>query len=196
MNQLIKEMRDTARELLSSGTVKTVIGWAKGSRWYLTPPVFLNNAEEVDRLYYDQFAVNNLTGYLLDYRDSDDKIAVFVKGCDSRGIIRLIQDNQINQDRVVVIGVPCGGMLDKAEVKDHRNPHVLSLLPKCLECRYPNPVYANITVGGVRVCHEPGEPTGNVLNLLTAKNVGSKKNERFSNVREIMAMDSEEKYEF
>lgn len=34
-----------------------------------------------------------------------------VKGCDSRAIYRLVQDNIISRDRVVVIGIPCSGQL-------------------------------------------------------------------------------------
>lgn len=140
MKQLTEQMQEIARELLISGEVKTVIGWEKGSRWYLSPPVFIRKVEDVGRLCYDPFAVFNLSGYLLDYRDKDEKVALFAKGCDSLGVMRLLQDHQIMRENVVVIGVPCSGMFDKVYVRDEKTPHGLPLLSKCSECRSPNPV--------------------------------------------------------
>ncbi|MDI6880138.1 MAG: 4Fe-4S dicluster domain-containing protein [Desulfitobacteriaceae bacterium] len=147
MKQLIAQMQEIARELLETGIVQTVIGWEKGSRWYLSPPVFVRKPEDAGRLWYDQFAVPNLSGYLLDYRNKNEKVAVFVKGCDSRSVVRLIQDNQVRKENIVAIGVPCAGMRDQSAVNDEKEPHELPLLSKCLQCRYPNPVYADRTVG-------------------------------------------------
>lgn len=196
MNQLTKEMRDIARELLSSGEVKGVFGWTKGSRWYLTPPLFITSAEDVDKLHYDEFAVNNLTGLLLDYRNSDDKLAVFVKGCDSRGIVRLLQDNQAKKENLVIIGVPCPGMKDKGGVKDQKNAHDLPLLSKCQECAYPNPVIADKTIGGVTVSADPGAATGATAQDAAKNGVGAKQADRFARIKEIEAMSPDEKYAF
>ncbi|MBC9783211.1 4Fe-4S dicluster domain-containing protein [Heliobacterium chlorum] len=196
MNQITKEMRDLARELLASGEVKGLIGWTKGSRWYLTPPLFITRPEEAEQLYFDQFAVNNLTGLLLDYRYGDDKIALFVKGCDSRGIVRLLQDHQIKREKVLVIGVPCMGMSDKKAVTDPRQPVELPLLDKCLECRYPNPVIADRLIGGALVSGEPSEPKGLTASEAAKRGVGSKQADRFAQVKAIEAMSADEKYAF
>lgn len=149
MKRLIEPMQEVARELLETGMVQTIIGWEKGSRWYLSPPVFVRKPEDTGRLWFDQFAVSNLSGYLLDFRDKNERVAVFVKGCDSRSIVRLLQDNQIQKENVVVIGIPCSGMRDQSAVKDEITPHELPLLPKCSQCCYPNPVYADRSVGEV-----------------------------------------------
>ncbi|CAA7603351.1 4Fe-4S ferredoxin-type, iron-sulphur binding domain protein [Acididesulfobacillus acetoxydans] len=194
MNQpLIIEMRTIAQKLLAARTVGTIIGWEKGSRWYLTPPAFIHNEDQVDRLYFDRFAVNNLAKYLLDYRDSDEKVAVFVKGCDSRGIIRLIQDNQVKKENIIVIGLPCAGMYDRAKVEDPENPHDLPLLNKCLECRYPNPVYADRLVGEVSVSSESGRPTGTYSGFATAQSVGSRADRRFEAVDTLNNLPSGQK---
>ncbi|KAB2954566.1 4Fe-4S ferredoxin [Heliorestis acidaminivorans] len=196
MNSLIKEMQALAQELLASGEVKGVFGWTKGSRWYLTPPLFIQKAEDAIKLHYDEFAINNLTSLLLDYRNSDDKIAIFVKGCDSRGILRLIQDKQVNPEKVLVIGLPCPGMVDKEAVKDQRHVHDLPLLRKCQECRYPNPVLADRTLGDVQVTKEPGVPIGITAERAIQKGVGSKGKERYQEVKEIEALSADEKYAF
>ncbi|MZP28887.1 4Fe-4S ferredoxin [Heliobacterium undosum] len=195
--KLTQEMGDLARDLLASGEVKGVFGWTKGSRWYLTPPVFITKPEEADQLCYDEFAVNNLTGLLLDFRDSQDKIAIFVKGCDSRGIVRLVQDNQLKRENVLVIGVPCPGMGDKGAVTDHRQAQELPLLAKCLECRYPNPVLADRTIGGVTVTTEPSAaPSGATAEAAKGRGVGSKQADRFAQVEAIEKMSPDERSAF
>jgi len=191
--QLTTEMRQIAKRLLSSHTVGTIIGWEKGSRWYLTPPAFITDENEIDRLYYDQFAVNNLAIYLLDSRHSDKKVAVFVKGCDSRGIIRLIQDHQLKKEQLMVIGIPCAGMFDKTKVIDPKHPHELPLLNKCLECRYPNPVCADEVLGEVSVLPESSRPTGISARVATAHLVGTRSDQRFERVEKLDLLPSEEK---
>ena len=39
------------------------------------------------------------------------RTAVIAKGCDSRAIGELIKENQIARERLVIIGVPCEGMV-------------------------------------------------------------------------------------
>ncbi|QGG47804.1 4Fe-4S dicluster domain-containing protein [Heliorestis convoluta] len=196
MKELIKEMQAVAQQLLASGEVKGVLGWTKGSRWYLTPPLFIQSVEEVEKLHYDEFAVNNLTSLLLDYRNSDEKIAIFVKGCDSRGILRLIQDKQVQKEKVHIIGLPCFGMVDKEAVQDHRNRHNLPLLNKCQECRYPNPVLADQALGAVTITKEPARPTGLTAEVANQKGVGQKAEARYEQVQAIEAMSADEKYDF
>lgn len=192
--QLTTEMRKIAQSLLSSHTVETIIGWEKGSRWYLTPPTFITQENEIDRLYYDQFAVNNLAKYLLDYRDSNKKVAIFTKGCDSRGIIRLIQDHQLKKEQIMVIGIPCAGMFDKMKVKDPIHSHELPLLDKCLECRYPNPVYADKVLGEVSVLTEPSRPTGVGAKEATAHLVGTRSELRFEKIKKLNSLPAEQRF--
>ena len=191
--QLTNEMREIAKRLLSSHTVGTVIGWEKGSRWYLTPPTFITQENDVVRLCYDQFAVNNLAKYLLDFRSTDMRVAVFVKGCDSRGVVRLIQDHQLSKDQVLVIGIPCAGMLDKTKVNDPKQPHELPLLEKCLECRYPNPVYADEVLGGVSVLNQTSKPNGISTEVTTVQHVGTLHGQRFEKVDQLDLLSSEQK---
>lgn len=82
----VQQLRDRAKELLESGEVKYVFGWRKGTFWYQSPPVIISKAEDADKLIWDEFCLNNLSKYLLDYKNLDGKIAIFVKGCDSRGL--------------------------------------------------------------------------------------------------------------
>lgn len=196
MNALTVQMREIARNLLTEGRVDMVLGWEKGSRWYLSPPAFVKREDAVERLICDEFAVNDLSVYLLDWRDSKEKVALFVKGCDSRGVVRLLQDNQIERDRVVIIGVPCVGKLDKAAVTDEFSPHELPLLAKCRECTHPNPVLADHVIDQIEVPQAVSRPIGSAMEETTASTMGSEADGRFEPVKKIMALSANERRNF
>ena len=44
------------------------------------------------------------------------KVGIVVKGCDSRSVVELLQENLINRDDVTVFAMPCEGTLDMARV--------------------------------------------------------------------------------
>ncbi len=128
-----------ARELLESGQVKVVIGFENGPRPYQARPAFIRRAEDVERLVWSPFCIANLAKYLLDKRLSGQKVAVVAKGCDSRGLVRLIRDQQLKRDDVYILGVPCGGMIDRAK------PDVVA--ERCLFCEHQNPVIQDEMIG-------------------------------------------------
>jgi len=96
-----------------------------------------------------------------------------VKGCDERSVIGLIQEDQIARDQVVILGVPCSGVIDPgavaaltdgavvAEVAQEGATLVLRLgsgeeicaqLPDlihagCRECPVRNPRHADYLIG-------------------------------------------------
>lgn len=142
MNALTDKMRSLGRDLLAKGEVQRLIGWEKGSLWYHSPPVFVERPEDAEKLVWDEFCVNNLSKYLLDERAKEGKTGLFVKGCDSRGVNRLIQDQQIKRDQVYLIGIACPGVKDPAQAAnlpaDKRGE--LPLAGKCAGCTHPEPV--------------------------------------------------------
>ena len=144
---ITEKMRTAAKDLLEKGEVTTVIGWEKGTFWYNSTPVFISKPEEVDRLVFDEFCANNLAKYLMDYRNAEGKTAVFVKGCDARGVNRLVQDYQVNRDKVFLIGIPCSGMKEAPKTAEKQDSSKLPLLKKCQECATPNPVVYDLLLG-------------------------------------------------
>ena len=108
-SQITAKLREECRRLLETGTVHTVIGFARGSLPDRTVPVFITNPKDVEHLTWNPFCAANLSKYLLDHRRPGGKAAIIVKGCDSRGIVRLLQDNQILRDQVHILGIPCRG---------------------------------------------------------------------------------------
>ncbi len=147
MVDLTLELRKTAKELLEKGEVKLVMGWEKGNFPYSTTPVFIDKPEEADRLVWDEYCTNNLALYMLDYKHIDGKVAIFVKGCDSRGINRLIQDKQLDRGKVILIGLSCPGMKDEKIAKKLGPNADIPMAQKCQECRYPDPVVYDSFLG-------------------------------------------------
>ncbi|HBT47496.1 MAG TPA: 4Fe-4S ferredoxin [Peptococcaceae bacterium] len=184
MSRIQERMRARARELLAQGTVQMVIGWEKGTFWYLSPPVFITDAGECDRLVWDEFCANNLAKYLLDYKHTEDKIALFVKGCDARGVVRLLQDNQIEREKVYLIGIKCPGMKDGrlADALGEERRHEVPLVAKCRFCTHPEPVIFDELLG---------EDEG-----AAARDAAAAAEGRFAEVEKVEAMSPDERYTF
>ena len=128
MKTIEEQIREIARRLLGEGRVEMVIGYEKGSLPLRSTPVFIRDPEEVGRLVWDPFCENNLTNYLLRYRDRLDagkRIAVVGKGCDVRSMVNHLAEKQIKRDQVVIIGVPCAGMVDHRKVAEEVAPGVI-----------------------------------------------------------------------
>ena len=111
MNELVKAMRDTAARLLNDKEVALVLGYEAGSVSFRTAPAFIQHAEDASRLVWNPFCTNNLATYLPELKGVG-RIAVMAKGCDARSIATLIQEHQIPREQVMILGIPCVGMID------------------------------------------------------------------------------------
>ena len=110
------KIQEVARDLLHKREVDLVIGFELGSLPLRFTPCFIRDENEVERLVWNSFCVNNLAKYLV---KRPEKVAIVAKGCDVRTIIELIKENQISRDRVVIIGVPYhDGMVDRRRIED------------------------------------------------------------------------------
>ena len=170
------KMRDIAVELLESGKATIVIGWEKGALPYQSTPVMIRSAKDADKLIWDEYCQQNLSTYLIDYIYTDEKVAIFAKGCDTRAYNRLIQDNRIKKENSIVIGIPCTGMKNAREAAKLSADAEVPMANACKECRYPNPVTYDYILG------DPVTP------WCTTRD--------FSDVEAIEAMSADEKYAF
>lgn len=178
MNQeaIQTKMRQRAKELLNSGAVTMVLGWEAGTFWYQSTPILIRQAEDADKLVWNDFCQNNLSKYLLDFRFTNEKIALFLKGCDSRAFNRLLQDKQIEREKTYIIGIPCEGMKDHRLAQSKNEGDDLPLAKICQSCRYPNPViYDELLI-------EEVTPRQKIVD--------------FSDVEAIERMSADERYEF
>lgn len=103
--------RNRAKELLSNGEVKLVIGYTGGTTSDRRRPVFVSSSADVDRLVLDSLCIANLSGYLVtEGLLSDEKrVAVFLRPEGIRSINILAAENQLNPDQVVIFGFEPAG---------------------------------------------------------------------------------------
>ncbi|MGB9904030.1 MAG: Coenzyme F420 hydrogenase/dehydrogenase, beta subunit C-terminal domain [Desulfotomaculales bacterium] len=180
MQELTRAIQEAAQKLLQNKEVELVIGFAEGSLPLRNTPCFVRRPEEAQKLVWGYGCENNLATFV---RRRPEKVAVVAKGCDSRSIVELIKENQIDREKLVIIGVPCRGMLDRkkigrllagkelleAEVNGGQvllkgkgftetAPVERLLHDSCLNCRHPNPVLADILLGEPVPVREAGVP--------------------------------------
>jgi ferredoxin len=110
MLEYIDKIREISKRLLDEGRVDMVIGFRKGTLPMMNEPFYVKTSGEVSKLVWDSNCGINLANYLTDRKE---KIAVIAKGCDSRNIVTHIIENKIKRDKLVIIGVPCKGMIDR-----------------------------------------------------------------------------------
>ena len=163
-------MKDKAKELLASGDVKAVIGYKAGSVPFKCAPCFAETAEDAERLVWNPTCVNNLSVYLPS-AVKQGKVAVVVKPCDAKSVVELLKEHQIERENVVVICVPCPGVLNAdalagVDLRDVRSiewrdgglavitssgetmiPAEKAFAEKCLSCELGNPEIADVNLG-------------------------------------------------
>ncbi len=113
----IGEIRAHARTLLEEGRVQGVLGYRRGSAGAMAEPAYVTDPAEVDSLVWDPTCVHNLALNLVNQRKrlvaerSGDQrpIAIVAKGCDSRAVAVLLQENKFSRADVHIIGVSCEG---------------------------------------------------------------------------------------
>ena len=179
MSQLTREIREAARTLLRDKQVQVVIGFEEGSLPLRGRPCFIRKAEDVDRLVWSGFSEISVARYMVKRKE---KAALVAKGCDSRALVELIKENQVSRDQVIVIGVPCEGMIDRTrveaevghktivEVKETEDRLTLKgrgfekvldrrefLYERCKTCGHRNPALCDVPVG--QSIEEKGQDT-------------------------------------
>lgn len=106
------ELINTIQKVLNQGETDLVLGWKINDRTGTAVPARFYSAEEAGAAVFDATCVHNLAVYLP--RLKDKKVGIVVKACDSRSVVQLIAEHEVNHESVTVIGVTCspGGMLD------------------------------------------------------------------------------------
>jgi ferredoxin len=168
MQKISSLIQDAAKKLLAENKVDLVVGFAKGSLPLRSTPYFARSEAEAGNLIWNQYCENNLANYL---RKREERVAVVAKGCDVRAIVALIKENQIDREKLYIIGVPCAGMIDnkkaqkllgqevleavvegetvtlKGTTGDQQAPTSELLYDSCIRCAYGNPVIHDELVG-------------------------------------------------
>jgi formate dehydrogenase subunit beta len=114
MSETEQKLRNEARALLEQGRVDYIIGYEAGSLKFTTTPLITKDKDDTDRLVINPFITNNLSVFL---GDVNSRAGIVAKGCDSRSIVSLIQDQQLSREDVFIIGVPCSGIIDLNKIE-------------------------------------------------------------------------------
>lgn len=179
----VEELRAYAAGLLKEGKVKAVIGYRQGTAGVLPEPCVITDAAEAGSLVWTPASLHNLSLYLVKDRKAqalsktpDNRpLGIVAKGCDSRAVAVLLQENFFKREDVVVIGVSCentgvidprklsaklkGKVPNKVEFKDNDSYAVTlggkeTVIPahelmadRCLECREAFPAVHDVMYG-------------------------------------------------
>ena len=169
MDNMENSIQEIAKRLLSDEEVDLIIGYERGTTPLRASPFFINEEGDIHKLIWDPTCNINLSKYLL---DREERIGIVAKGCDARSIIVCITEGQIEREKVVIIGVPCLGVIDrrkveaelddreileatvtdeqigvKGEVYEQVLPTRSFLCDSCQSCRHRNPPIYDVLVG-------------------------------------------------
>ena len=113
-NAAVNELKQAIKDKLPE--LNCVIGWQQGYDGAHATPLFMKTPEDVDKLSWGPFNVMNPAVYLPLFKG--EKTGVVVKGCDSRSVVELLQENLIKREDVLIFALPCEGTLDIARVNE------------------------------------------------------------------------------
>jgi ferredoxin len=160
------------RRLLADGVVEVVVAFKPGDTPLHPQPAFFTNVDEVENLVYDGLCQNNLATFL-NRLPKTKKIGMLVRGCENRSVNALIVEKQKSRENMVLVGVPCEGIIDWRKIVEHVGEAVLAvhensdevtvetregqfnlsrnelLHASCLRCAHRNPISADILIGDV-----------------------------------------------
>lgn len=109
-------LKKLIKKLLREKTVNLVIGYGSSQYPFRTEPLLINKEEQVAALTWNPFCGNNLARYLKYYKNTQHKIALMVKGCDSRAVQVLLKEDQIKRERLYLIGLSCPGLVNREKL--------------------------------------------------------------------------------
>jgi len=164
-----KQLRETAKKLLAEKKVDLIIGYEAGTLPLRTRPTFIRQPNDAKRLIWNSNCENNLSNYL---KTVKGKVGIVSKGCDTRSIIGFIKERQVDRENILIIGIPCLGMIDRKKVgenldgkellegiedgsqiilkgegfKEKINKEKL-LHESCKSCKHRNPVLYDVLIG-------------------------------------------------
>lgn len=117
----INQVQAEAKRILAEGLVDEVVAFKPGTLPMKAQPAFISAPQDAAILIMDGFCQNNLAVYLRE-RSKTKRVGLVCRGCESRAVIALTLERQIQRENLYLIGVPCEGILDwkkiQAEVED------------------------------------------------------------------------------
>lgn len=104
------KLRERAAALLSEGAVSLIIGYEEGTR--KPRPLFCRNIESTQKLILDSRCIHNLAVYITKKElVGKERFAVTATISTLRSIMQLYVENQLSEDRLLVLTVDLSGEL-------------------------------------------------------------------------------------
>ncbi|HDN83577.1 MAG TPA: hypothetical protein ENG50_04350 [Candidatus Altiarchaeales archaeon] len=98
-------------------------------------PGIISSITEVESLVWNRKLKTLLATYLKKI-DKNEKVCIIGKGCDSRAILELMKENQVERDNIFIIGVCCEGMLNENN----------ELFDACKRCKTKMPIIYDVLI--------------------------------------------------
>lgn len=211
MEAITRSIQQTAASLLAEKKVDLVLGFTPGERANQSVPFVATTPEAAGQLHWDPFCEKALAAYLMEESYQNKRVAVVMKGCDARALQLMITESRVEREQVVILGVPCPGMItrDKLEAVVGEPLHQLAVTwnsegitvtgqkethslrydqvasPFCLACQHPTPPLSEEDY-----LMEGSEEKA----LLQGATVS--REEAFTDIAAIERMDESQRYEF
>ena len=157
MKEAQDKLRKTARDLFEADKVDMFIGHEQGTIRSSSRPCVVRNADETANLVWNRYCHNNLAVYLPRFIKSKPpirgqevklpRVGIAAKSCEIRSILHLTREKQINRDHLLIISMPCQGMLEPAD-RSGDSFHEERLVEACAECASPVTDNADIIIEG------------------------------------------------
>lgn len=104
---MLEKVRNISRSLLEEKRADGILGLKKEQENTVMPHLF-HNPNELDGLVIEpKWSLAKLAMSILRSSPQEFRLAVVCRGCDERAIVELIKRNQIQRNRVHIIGMAC-----------------------------------------------------------------------------------------
>jgi len=200
-----EKLREKTGQLLNEGKVKCVIGYERVGP-LKARPFFARSPADARKIHYSLLCSPNLAVYLtLEEISAGEKIGLVVKGCDSRAVVQLLQEGIVDREKVVLLGVPCQGIIDLEKLEDELDKREV-LLSSVKEISIEDEVAKVETKDGTiqldrkdvvhDVCINCQHPTPVLHDVLLGEEVKPWGEENYGDVKEIENMDLRERWDY
>lgn len=161
----MQELIQAAQAALTSKEAAFIIGYALTPDGKKTRPFIARTPDEAAKLVFNHTCAHNLAVYLTRIaKPKEGKMGIVAKGCDTRAIVALIQENKITREQVYIIGVNCSGV-----AADVTLPFGTDNLPsKCIMCQVQVPPVQDVLVGTAAPYGKPKDAVTERMQLLEA----------------------------
>jgi len=147
MATISEELQAAVRRLFEEDRIDYFLGYVDD--YGHTFPAILTSDSNLSLLTFDRKSYNNLAGFLPELRGS--RLGLICKQCEVRTLNVLAAEEQLERDKLVVVGVPCPAMIDprklSADEAELGSDDPALWQEKCRRCLERNTPAADLFVG-------------------------------------------------